>query len=300
MYRKGVLLAFITAGISGISIFSNSIFVSKVDPLIFALVRNACVAILLSAVLIGSHRLNELIALTKKQWLQLLVIGAIGGGIPFALFFTGLAQIGGLNGNVLNKTLFIWVALLAVPVLHEKIRPLQIAGYLILFVGMFLVGGTFTFIQKAGSWLVLFATILWSLEYIISKIALKRLTPQVVGWGRIVFGLPFLLAAVFLVGKGSLLENPASYALAPIAVSSILLVFYILSWYSALKAAPATLVSSILVVAPIVTALLALVIQGKGTANPQVMSFGLLIVGAVLVSSVVVWFKREVREWYDS
>lgn len=292
MYRKGIFLATITACISGISIFSNSLFVSKTDPLIFAITRNAMVAFLLTGVLIFTKKYTELLHLSKKQWLQLIIIGAIGGGIPFALFFTGLSQIGAVNGNILNKTIFIWVALLAVPMLHEKITLAQIAGYAAVFLGMFVIGGTFTLIPSAGSWLVLLATMLWALEYVLSKITLNDMSPELLGWGRIVFGLPFLFGASVIVGKTYLLASTATYVFLPLIISSVLLVFYILSWYGALKRAPATLVSSILVLAPFVTAILAFGIQGKSMATAQLASFALLILGVFLITVSSVAMKR--------
>ncbi len=296
MYRKGIVLSLVTAFISGVSIFSNSVFVSNIDPLIFALVRNACVALLLTAILIGTKKLSELRTLSKKQWLQLFTIGAIGGGIAFALFFTGLAQVGAVNGNILNKTLFIWVALLAGSLLHERINLLQLVGYTVIFVGMFLVGGTFTFLPVAGSWLVILATMLWALEYLISKITLKKMSPQILGWGRIVFGLPFLFMATVLVGKSSFLLYPSSYVFVPIIVSSILLVCFILSWYSALKFAPATLVSSILVLAPMVTTILTFGFMGKPVSISQIGSFVLLLIGVAFISSVMIRWKRKPSE----
>ena len=124
--KKGIYLALFTAVISGFSVFANSIFVATTDPLIFALVRNALVAIMITMILWQTNRLRSLPSLTKKQWLQLVGIGAIGGGIPFALFFSGLSMIGPTNGNILHKTLFLWVALLALPILKERLTKMQL------------------------------------------------------------------------------------------------------------------------------------------------------------------------------
>ena len=91
------------------------------DVLTFTIVRNICVAVILTVVLLFLGHVKSLQNLSKKEWGMLVVIGAIGGGIPFAMFFSGLSMIGAINGNILQKTLFIWVALLAVPILKERI-----------------------------------------------------------------------------------------------------------------------------------------------------------------------------------
>ena len=66
--------------------------------------------------------------------------------------------------------------------------------------------------------------------------------------------------------------NPSYYVLLPVIVSSVLLVCYMSTWYTALSKAPATLVSSILVFAPVVTALLQSAILHKAINRPTIYS----------------------------
>jgi drug/metabolite transporter (DMT)-like permease len=281
--KKGIYLSLLTAVISGFSVFANSMFVSKTDPLIFALIRNTLVALMITMILWYTNKLVHLKELTKKQWLQLIGIGAIGGGIPFALFFSGLAMIGATNGNILHKTLFLWVALLAFPILKERLGKLQILGYSLIFLATFFIGGSFKFVPQMGSYLVLGATIMWAIENILAKITLKTVHPIVVSWGRMTFGLPFLFVAAIVMGKSGLLLSPHSYAMMPLIVSSIFLVGYVTSWYTALKHAPATLVSSVVVIAPIITAVVSSAIVFKPIAMPQVISFTVLAFGVWLI-----------------
>ena len=280
--KKGVILSIITAVVSGCSIFANSIFVAKTDPLIFSIVRNVVVAIVLTGMVIALGQMRQLRSLTKRQWSQLIVIGIVGGGIPFALFFTGLSQVGAVNGNLIQKTLFLWVALLAVPLLHERISTIQLIGYVTLFFGMFVVGGTYPVINKTGTWLILGATILWAIENVIAKVVLKSIPSTIVSWGRMVFGLPCLLVAAVALGKIGLVTHASSIAPMPIIVSSIFLTVYVTVWYSALSRAPATLVSSVLVFAPVVTAIFGGLVLHKpvGQQGPTLM---LLTIGTILV-----------------
>ena len=294
MIKKGFLLSFATAGVSGISIFINALFVSKTDPLVFALTRNVAVVLLLTIILTSTNRLRRLKDLTLQEWGKLFAIGAIGGGIPFALFFTGLSQIGALNSNVIQKTLFLWVAVLALPILKERLTKIQLLGYGTLFIGMFLAGGTFKVVPKAGTWLVLGATVLWAIENIIAKATLKTVPASIVSWGRMIFGLPFLLAATAFMGKVPLLTHATTYAMMPLLVSSGLLVVYVLTWYTALAHAPATLVSSVLVVAPVITAGVAFIATHKPITSTQAPSLILLAIGMMLVaSSEIVWTRKE-------
>jgi len=277
--KKGVILSFITAVISGCSIFANALFVSKTDPLIFSFVRNAAVAIIATALLLAVGQIKSLTLLTKRQWGLLVAIGAVGGGIPFALFFMGLSKIGAVNGNIIQKTLFLWVAVLALPFLHEKLSKVQVIAYASLFIGLFVFGGTAHVAWKSGTWFVLGATVLWAIENVIAKVTLKTVHPTVVCWGRMVFGLPFLAVATIATGKLGLLAAPSSYAVTPLIVSSAFLTIYMLTWYNALSLAPATLVSSILVFAPVVTALLGQILLRKAIVGQQITNIVLLSFG---------------------
>jgi drug/metabolite transporter (DMT)-like permease len=291
--KKGVIYGLFTAGISGFSIFANTLFVSTTDPLIFTCIRNFVVALFLTAMLIVGGKIKKLTTLSKKEWGKLLAIGAIGGGIPFALFFTGLSQIGAVNSNILQKTLFLWVAIMAVPILKERISKIQLFGYITLFIGMFFFGGTYTIIPKTGTWLVLAATILWAIENVVAKITLKTIPPVIVAWGRIVFGLPFLVISVSLFGKLGLLVNVSSYTFTPIISSSILLTLYMTTWYSALAFAPATLVSSVLVFAPVVTAVISLIVLKKPILGSQVVMGILFTAGTLLLITERLILKRR-------
>jgi drug/metabolite transporter (DMT)-like permease len=293
MIRKGILFASLTAVISGISIFTNGIFVTRIDPLMFVVLRNSLVAILLTfLIFLSPHAFAQLRTLSRNQWLRLLIIGTIGGGIPFALFFTGLSKIGATNANIINKSLFLWIAILAVPYLKEKLHWIQLIGYGVIFYATFFLGGTYQFISSVGVWMVLGATFLWSVEYVIAKKALKDTSCEVITWGRMVFGLPYLFAAVVLAG-GIHVQLQGQIIL-PIVVSGVLLTGYMYSWYTALSKAPATMVSSVLVLAPVVTIGLNYLFLQKNVTMQQYNTATLVMFGVCLI--LLSGFMKKARK----
>jgi drug/metabolite transporter (DMT)-like permease len=294
MKRNGIVLAIITSLVSGISIFANSIFVSTGDPSVFAFLRNCMVAVILTILLVSQGQFSGIRSLKKKEWLMLSGIGIIGGGIPFALFFSGLSMIGPVDGNIIQKTLFLWVLLLALPVLKEKVTKLQVAGYVSLFIGLFVAGGTFRVSFTMGSFLVLTATIMWAVENILAKVALRRISVSLVMWSRMVFGLPCLYIALMVTGKVPLITLSLGASLTPLIVSSVLLTIYMGFWYSALKKAPATLVSSILVFAPVVTMILGSVVMNKSISIQQMIPHAFLTVGLLLITIRALRPKQEI------
>jgi drug/metabolite transporter (DMT)-like permease len=66
--------------------------------------------------------------LTPAQWLAWIGLGVIGGGVPFLLFFQGLSTASAASASLVQKSLFLWVALLAVPLLKERLGSWQVLG----------------------------------------------------------------------------------------------------------------------------------------------------------------------------
>jgi hypothetical protein len=75
------------------------------------------------------------------QWAGLAAVAIVGGSVPFILFFEGLARVTSTDAAFIQKTLVIWVALLAVPLLRERIGPWHLAAIAALVWGQAILGG---------------------------------------------------------------------------------------------------------------------------------------------------------------
>jgi len=281
--NKGILFAFTTAVISGFSIFFSKIFVSQMDPLVYTVSKNVLVALILSFLIFKPKFINILKNFSRSDWVKLVMIGIIGGSIPFFLFFTGLTLTSASNAALIHKTLFVWVALLAVPLLKERLRSLQIAGYFLIFFGSVLIASWQALNFSKGEALILSATILWAIENVVAKIVLKKISSEVVVWARMFFGSIVLLLILFFQGKISLLFTPSHPQLVSVCVGGLFLLGYVLTWYKALKYAPATVVSSILVVSVVITNFLSSIFITNAFSKAQVLSSVIIVVGAFFV-----------------
>jgi drug/metabolite transporter (DMT)-like permease len=253
---KGIYLALITAFISGIAIFVNKFAVTAIQPpVVFTAVKNAGVGLLILSLLLASRKWKLVKKLKRRELIYLVLIGIIGGSIPFYLFFTGLTQIPAINAVIIQKTLVIWVALLAIPLLKEKMSVLQIFGVILLFGANLLVGGFqgFTFLE--GEFLVLIATIFWAIENVLAKKILPTVDPDIVVSARMGLGSIILLGAAAITAPAALTKSlsltPTQWLFMIIAIATLL--GYVMSWYRALKYAPATTVASILVASTLIT-----------------------------------------------
>ena len=115
-HAKGIYLALITALISGISIFVNKFAVGAIQPpLVFTATKNVGVGLLIVGIILATRKWRLIRNLNRREIIYLILIGIIGGSIPFYLYFTGLSQIPAINAALIHKTLVVWVAFLAMP-----------------------------------------------------------------------------------------------------------------------------------------------------------------------------------------
>lgn len=282
MNQKGLMLVLGTAIISGFSIFLNKYSVSVINPYVFTWLKNILVAIFLSTIILGTKNWPVLKNLTKKQWGLLLIIGLVGGSIPFLLFFKGLSLTNSAQGAFIHKTMFIYVAVLASIFLKEKIDKKFLIGGLLLIFGNLLLLKNFSFSLNQGAILIFLATIFWAVENIISKYTLKNLPGATVGWGRMFFGSLFILIFLMAAGQLSLINQLTLKQFTWVIVTSIILLGYVITWYTGLKHIPVSQAAVILILGSPITTLLNL-ISGGSVSVKEIMAGVLIISGIIFV-----------------
>jgi len=282
---KGVFFALITSVVSGIAIFYSKFSITKIDPLVLTTSRNLYVGVAFLLLIIFTNKISELQKINRKNLFQLILIGLIGGGIPFYLFFSGLQLIGAQTGNLIHKTLFIWVTLLGMIFLKEKLNPIYLISYILVFVGTFFFA-PFKFIFGRGEMFVLSATLLWAVENIIAKKVLKNISSNLVGLFRMGIGSMILLGLTVLNGKQNLLLSLNQTQLTAIVIGATILCFYVFFWYRALKYAPAGLVTLLLTFSVVVGNFL-----NGGFAGVKLTQKDLLLTLFIGVGSLIVYLK---------
>jgi len=242
--------------ISGFSVFLNALVVKGIDPLVHTTIKNSVAGLLIFIVLLLSQDLRSKIQHPAKSFFQLFAIAIIGGSLPFYLFFIGLKDIGAVQGALIQKTLVIWVALLAIPLLKEKLSRYSLIGIILLY-GSSLVYGIGSLTQFGRGHLYVFlATLLWAIENIIAKKTLKNLSPNLVVGSRMILGSFILIAMALTQNKIALVAKLNSTQWLMLSGLGIVLFGYVSSWYRALKYLPVTVVARILVGATVITSLL--------------------------------------------
>lgn len=293
--KNGIYLVLVTVFISGLANFLNKFGLDALgkNAYQYTTLKNIIPAVLLSVMVLTPLIWPKLKALNKNQWLKLFLIGLIGGSIPFLLFFKGLSLTSSVSASFIHKTLFVWVAILALPILKEKLSKVQLLAILILLFGNFIFGGFKFFSWSYAHSLILMATILWAIENVIAKIVLKEMNSLILAWGRMFFGSVVLVLFLLFTNNTSELFTINFSQFLWLGLVGLLLTGYVVTWYGALKKMPVTIVSSFLVLAsPITTLLNNLFIVHKFPNRD------LLWLSIVVVTLVLLW-HFEPKEKYE-
>lgn len=280
--KKGILMIVLTAIISGFSIYINKFGVSMGNPFIFTFLKNIIVFLFIFGIIIFVKDFDKFKFLKKKDWIKLVLIGLVGGSIPFLLFFKGLSITTSAKAAFIHKTMFLYVAFLAYSFLKERFNWKFLVASLSLIIGNFLfLKLTFQPFNQ-GDFLIFIATIFWASENILSKHTLKNVSSNIVGFGRMFFGSIFIM--IFLVATGNisdlLILNKIQLLWA--VVPSIFLALFVLFWYSGLKDVSVTLATSILIIASPITTLLNLINAGIIINISQAFGIVLIVSGIVM------------------
>ena len=283
---RGAILALAAAGISGLSVYLNSFGVRLVpDAATYTTAKNGVAALIIVTVALALGARRETVALDTRRRMGLVAIALIGGSIPFILFFSGLALATAPTAAFIQKTLFIWVAFMAVPLLGERLGLVQVIAMAGLLAGLLLIAPPLGMGWGIGETMIAAATLLWSVEVVVAKRLLVGVSPHLLGAARMGLGLVFLLGYLAISDRLGGLATLTGEAWMWIAITGVLLAGYVGTWFAALRLAPATVVTSILVAAAPITGLLAA--ASKGTAPDGAVIAGYLLV--VLAVGLVVF-----------
>jgi drug/metabolite transporter (DMT)-like permease len=260
--RAGLLLAGMTAVVSGVAVFLNGQAVRAVgDPLLFTTLKNGVAAVVLVGLVLAVAR-GE-VRPAARSWPALLAVGVVGGSVPFVLFFTGLADATAPAAAVIHKTLFLWVALLAVVFLRERLGGLQIAALAALLVAQLLIQPPTGVGLGGGELLIGLATAMWAVEAVVARRLLGSVRSPVAGAARMGIGLVVLVGWLAVSGKLSAVGALGAVEWAWILGTGVLLAAYVATWYAALRRAPASAVTAVLTIGAPITAVLQLAANGR-------------------------------------
>ncbi|HEY8134532.1 MAG TPA: DMT family transporter [Candidatus Limnocylindrales bacterium] len=284
---KGIAFALATALISGVAIFVNSYAVKEItDAAVFTTLKNGVAALALIGLTVLATRGRRSLPAGARTWSGMTIVGIFGGGVAFLLFFSGLAMASAPSAAFIHKTLFVWVAMLAVPFLGERLGLIQVGALAALFGSQLLITPPTGVTWGMGETLIAAATLIWAVEIVLAKRLLARVDPLVLGVGRLGIGLIVLVGYVGITGKlGALFALDVTQWVWVVGTGA-LLAGYVGTWFAALRFAPASVVASVLVLGAPITATLAAVANGTLPQAQPLAGYLLALIAAGTVALV--------------
>ncbi len=281
--KTGIALAFVSAVISGVSIYVNGLGVKHFpDASVYTTAKNGVAGLLLLVALVAVPSRRPLPRPRRRAALPLLAVAVIGGSVPFILFFEGLARAQSTQAAFIQKTLVIWVAILAVPLLKERLRwPHALAIALLLGGEAWLAGKAGHIAFGSGEAMILAATLMWAVEIVYVKRLMDSFDPRLLATARMALGAVLLIAWVLITGKAGQLLALSGVEWRWVLLTGVLLAGYVGTWYAALACAPAVDVTAVLVFGAVITALLS---GASGSASVNAPALLLVIAGCGIIA----------------
>lgn len=283
----GVGLALATACISGFAVFVNGYGVTSFsNATVYTTAKNLVAAlILLAAGAVVAGRGRGRAPASTGQRIGLVLLGLVGGSVPFVLFFEGLARASSAQAAFIHKTLLVWVAALAVPLLRERVGLPHLAAFALLIGGQAALAGDLGgFAWSSGEWMVLAATLLWAVELVIAKRLLRSFGSLTLGIARMGVGSVALLGWLAVTGRLGVLAGLGASEWGWALTTGSILAAFVATWFAALARAQAVDVTAVLVFGAVVTGVLSAGVQGPplGAQAPGLL---LVTVGTALVAA---------------
>ena len=290
---KGVVLATLAAVVSGIAIPANKFFIVSLDPAVFTAVRAVIIGIVFF--IIASYQAAKSHKKFKAvPWTYLLAIAVIGGAAAFLLYFTGLKlTTAGRAAFLYHSVLTIVTVVLAAGFLSEKMTRKMALALLVM-----LVGTAILYVSQVapsqlwsnpslGDLLIVVASVLWAIEYVISRKAMMiGETNFVVSFARMFFGGLILFGFVILTGNVAALVRLPAQQWINIGVSTLLLFADILFWYWSIRYINVSKATMLLLLAPVISLAGGIFFLGEPAPLLQIAGSAVILVGAFIVMGV--------------
>ncbi len=248
MAPRHLLLVLLVVVVWGVNFVVIDVGLDHFPPLLLAALRFALVAI--PGVFLV-HR-------PAVPWRWLLAFGLSLGVGYFGLLFLGMAagMPAGLSSLVLQSQA-IFTQLLAVLLLHERLRRLNVLGTLIAFAGLVVIAlGISGTVPLLALLLVITSAACWGLSNVVSRIAQAPNGLGLVIWSSIVPPIPLAFLSMAVEGPDRIALAMSSVNLTSLAALAYLVILATLFgfgvWNALLRRYPAGVVAPFSLLVPVV------------------------------------------------
>jgi len=275
---------FLLAGIWGWSFLFIKVSVKGLTPVTVAATR-----ITLGMVVLVVFLRARGLRLPRERiwWRHFTVIALVSSAIPFTLLAWGEQRISSALASVLNASTPLFTALIGAAFEGERLRPFQLAGLVLGFVGVGvaagLAGGDVGRSSLTGGAAAVGAAVSYAVAFIYARRHLVGMSPVVAAAGHLLMGTVLLLPFAVLTSAGAGIHLTLTRTLAIVLLGVFGTgVAYILNYRTIADLGP-TRASVVTYVIPVVAVAVGVVFLGEAFRARLVVGGVLTVLGIALL-----------------
>jgi drug/metabolite transporter (DMT)-like permease len=264
--------------------------VGEMSPWLF---RTACVGIAGISLLVLAALAREQVRLRRRDvWVIALI--AFSNVTCWNLFSAfGLQHVGGGRAAILAYTMPVWAALLAIPLLGERLDGRRIGALALGMAGVAVLAGPDIISGRAdlkGLIYMLLAAVAWAVGIVSLKLQRTGLGAMALtGWQLILGGLP-IFAATLVLPVLSLEHLTWRGVAGTLYAAFIGLTFCFAAYNKLVLMLPAGIAAISALMVPVVGLISSAILLGEPIGTPEVLALALVISAVALV----LWPRRAV------
>ncbi len=144
-----------------------------ISPITLLSLSSVISLLVITVLLISTDKARQLFKLPAKQWIYLLILGAINPFLYYIILFEAYDRLPGQVAMSLNYLWPVMLALLSVPILKHTLSRLSLLSILLSFVGAIIIATAGNLsgwgkLDTLGLILVLSSTVVWASYWLLS------------------------------------------------------------------------------------------------------------------------------------
>lgn len=282
-YFSGVILSLIGCSSLGILGIVDKIgTIQSNNPLIFS-TQSLLISLLFTTIFALIYFKGKLIHNIKSLPLPslglIVLVGTFASGFTILLRFLGLMESTGTFATLSQVITTSLTALLALIFLKEKLLKAFWGFFAIIILATYFVsvGKIAVASIKTGDMFIILSTFFLATGNIFSGIAVRQASPILVSVGRFLVGFIFLLMVSFIIVGGKIFNFSNYWVL----VSGLFWSISIITFNLALQKIGVTLVTSLLMIAPVITMVLEYLLLGYNFTLVQVIAALVVVISGI-------------------
>ena len=259
------------------------IAVSSIEPFTLALLRFGIASVAMLLIIVATGRVRKI---ERGDWLRFIMIGLLAVPLNQLLFLYGLKFTTAGRSALYYGATPIFVFLMAILYLNEKVTPLKIIGIAASFAGVAVIlrGGRMDEGMLFGDFLVILAVIAWAAYTVFGKSLLRKYgSLTVTAYALIIGTLAYLPIGIIPAIRFDYSQVPDAAWLSLLYIATMTSVVSYSIWYWALARMEASKLAIFQNLQPVFAAILSMLVVSE-TFGFDFYLGGALVIGGVLIT----------------